>query len=149
MVFNLVVLNLFCETLTSIFIFRYCLILTWRRWIRSFLLEDKEFYIVHICNLMASDGLLTQWARASPVMVLTKLSWNIPFSAPEGAPQCNTRASQMPRPLAACRESAGSYNRLPDVLYVFEYKTQYFVIHAPYTRIVVFWHINNISQYIS
>ena len=49
--------------------------------------------------------------------------------------------SQMRAPLEACREPAGSYNRLLDVLYVFEHKTQYLLIHAPYTRIVIFWHI--------
>ena len=31
--------------------------------------------------------------------------------------------SQMRAPLEACRETAGSYNRLLDVLYVFEHKT--------------------------
>ena len=28
--------------------------------------------------------------------------------------------------LTACREPAGSYNRLREMLYVFEHKTQYF-----------------------
>ena len=46
-------------------------------------------------------------------------------------------------PLAACHESVGSFNRLSHVLYVFEHKTQYLLIHAPHTRIVEFWHINN------
>ena len=49
--------------------------------------------------------------------------------------------SQMRDPLEDCREPAWSYNRLLDVLYVFEHKTQYLLIHAPYTRIVIFWHI--------
>ena len=40
--------------------------------------------------------------------------------------------------LAACRELALDYDTL---LYVFGHKTQYVLIHAPYTRIVVFWHI--------
>ena len=51
--------------------------------------------------------------------------------------------------LAAFREPAGSYNRLLDVLYVFEHKMQYLLIHAPYTRIVVFWHISNMPPWIS
>ena len=39
---------------------------------------------------------------------------------------------------AACREPAGISHRLFYVLYVFEPKTQYNLVHAPYTRIVVF-----------
>ena len=34
--------------------------------------------------------------------------------------------------------------QLCKVLYVFEHKTQYLLIHAPYTCIVVFWQISNI-----
>ena len=30
--------------------------------------------------------------------------------------------------------------------YIFEHKTQYILIRAPYTRIVVFWHISNIPR---
>ena len=45
-------------------------------------------------------------------------------------------------PLAACGEPAGSYNRLFEVLYAFEHKTQYILVHDPYTPIVVFWHIS-------
>ena len=47
-------------------------------------------------------------------------------------------------PLAACREPTRKLWQLSNVLYVFEHKTQYLLIHAPYTRIVVFWHISNI-----
>ena len=50
----------------------------------------------------------------------------------------------MRAPLAACRKSAGKLWQLCKVLYVFEHKTQYLLIHAPYTRIVVFWHIGNV-----
>ena len=35
------------------------------------------------------------------------------------------------------------------MVYVFEYKTQWILIHAPYTHIVVFYHISNISLIIS
>ena len=44
---------------------------------------------------------------------------------------------------AACCEPAGSYATC------FEYKTQYLLIRAPYTPIVVFWHISNIPPMIS
>ena len=55
----------------------------------------------------------------------------------------------MPAPLAACREPAGKLWQLSNVLYVFEYKTQYILIHALFTRIVVFWHIGNVPPMIS
>ena len=46
--------------------------------------------------------------------------------------------SQMQAPLAACREPVRCYDRLREVLYVFEHKTQYILIHALYNHIVVF-----------
>ena len=52
----------------------------------------------------------------------------------------------MRAPLVACREPTGSYNRLPIVLYVFEHKTQYLLIHAPYTHIPVFWRNSDIMS---
>ena len=45
---------------------------------------------------------------------------------------------------AACREPAGSYDKTTRTAICFEHKTQYLLIRAPYTRIVVFWHINKI-----
>ena len=54
----------------------------------------------------------------------------------------------MRAPLAGCRKLALDYNTLPKLLYVFEHET-YVLIHAPYTCIVVFWHISNIPQMIS
>ena len=50
---------------------------------------------------------------------------------------------QMRAPLAACREPAGKLWLLCRVLYVFEHKTQYLLIHAPFTCIVVFWYFSN------
>ena len=55
----------------------------------------------------------------------------------------------MRAPLAACREPAGKLWQLCNVLYVLEHKTQYILIHAPFTRIVVFWHIGNVPPMIS
>ena len=52
-------------------------------------------------------------------------------------------------PLAACCEPAGKLWQLCKELYVFEHKMQYLLIHAPYTRIVVFWHTSNIPPMIS
>ena len=48
------------------------------------------------------------------------------------------------RPQAACREPAKSYDKTTPTVICFEHKTQYLLIRAPYTRIVVFWHISNI-----
>ena len=45
---------------------------------------------------------------------------------------------------AACREPAGSYDNITQTAICFEHKTQYLLIRALYTRIVVFWHISNI-----
>ena len=50
---------------------------------------------------------------------------------------------------AACRESAGSYDKTTRTAICFEHKTQYLLIRAPYTRIAVFWHLSNISPMIS
>ena len=50
---------------------------------------------------------------------------------------------------AACREPAGSYDKATRTAIWFEHKTQYLLIRAPYTRIVVYWHINNIPPMIS
>ena len=52
----------------------------------------------------------------------------------------------MRAPRAACREPAEKLWQLYKVLYVFEHKTQYLLIHAPFTRIVVFWHIGNVRM---
>ena len=53
------------------------------------------------------------------------------------------------RPQVACREPAGSYDKTTRTAICFEHKTQYLLIRAPYTRIVVFWHISNIPPMIS
>ena len=53
------------------------------------------------------------------------------------------------RPQAACREPAGSYDKTTRTDVCFEHKTQYLLIRAPYTRIVVFCNISNIPPMIS
>ena len=55
----------------------------------------------------------------------------------------------MREPLAASHELILDYNTLAKLLYGFEHKTYYALIHALYTRIVVFWHINDIRPIIS
>ena len=56
--------------------------------------------------------------------------------------------SQMRATLAVCRELGGKLWQLCKVLYVFEHETQYLLIHAPFTRTVIFWHIGNASPMI-
>ena len=51
--------------------------------------------------------------------------------------------------LAASREPAGKLWQLYKVLYVYEQKTQYLLIHAQFTRTVIFWHIGNVPPMIS
>ena len=53
------------------------------------------------------------------------------------------------RPQAACCEPVGSYDKTTRTAICFEHKTQYLLIRAPYTRIVVFWHISYIPPMIS
>ena len=50
---------------------------------------------------------------------------------------------------AACRKPAGSYDKTTRTAICFEHKTQYLLIRAPYTCIVVFGHISNITPMIS
>ena len=50
---------------------------------------------------------------------------------------------------AACREPAGSYDNTTRTAICFEHKTQFILIRAPYTRIMVFWHNSNIPLMIS
>ena len=47
----------------------------------------------------------------------------------------------------ACREPAGSYDKSTQTAICFEHKTQYLLIRAPFTRILVFWHISNIPPW--
>ena len=53
------------------------------------------------------------------------------------------------RPQAACREPARSYDKTTRSAICFDHKTQYLLNRAPYTRLVVFWHISNIPPMIS
>ena len=50
---------------------------------------------------------------------------------------------------AASREPAGKLWQLCKVLYVFEQNKRQLLIHAQFTRIVIFWHIGNVPPMIS
>ena len=74
------------------------------------------------------------------------LSW-VAFTC---SPVCSIDQShRYGRHQAACREPAGTYDKTTRTAICFEHKTQYILIRAPYTRIVVFWHISNIPPRIS
>ena len=64
------------------------------------------------------------------------------FSDPVGTLFQNRLVSQMRPPLAACREPTGKLWQLCKVLCVFEHKTPFLLTRAPFTCIVVFWHIS-------
>ena len=61
----------------------------------------------------------------------------------------NRLVAQMRVTLVASREPAGKLWPLCKVLYVFEQKTQYLLIHAEFTNIVIFSHIGNVPLMIS
>ena len=64
-------------------------------------------------------------------------------------PLRNRLVSQMRATLAASREPAGKLWQLCKKLYIFEQKKpQYLLIHAQFTRIVIFRHIGNVPPMI-
>ena len=84
---------------------------------------------------------------------LSKQPWGWWFETPSCSlwHRCNVMASQSHRcghRQAACREPAGSYDKTTRTAICFEHKTQHLLIRAPYTRIVVFWHISKIRPMI-
>ena len=61
----------------------------------------------------------------------------------------NRPVSQIRAPLGGLSRTSGSYDKTTQTAICFEHKTQYLLIRAPYTHIVVFWHISNIPPMIS
>ena len=76
------------------------------------------------------------------------IMWLGVFTLSEHACTNNRLVSQMRATLAASREPAGKLWQLCKVLYVFKQKTQYLLIHAQFTCIVIFWHIGNVPSMI-
>ena len=74
------------------------------------------------------------WEVALPIL------WQVRYSQGQTIDQSHRYG----RHQAACREPAESYDKTTRTAICFEHKTQYILIRAPYTRIVVFWHISNI-----
>ena len=73
----------------------------------------------------------------------------IPWPDQHGVSRSIDQSHRYGRHQAALREPAGSYDKTTRIAICFEHKTQYLLIRAPYTRIVVFWHISNIPPMIS
>ena len=80
-----------------------------------------------------------------PVIMLT--SCLIPLAVSTSWPI--DQSHRYGHPHASCREPAGSFDKTTRTAICFEHKTQYLLIRAPYTRIVVCWHISNINPMIS
>ena len=96
-------------------------------WIKSRIKEEKK------------------WWYGTSVNMSKKLQNNRPARSASQIDQSHRYG----RHQAACREPAGSYDKTTRSAICFEHKTQYLLIRAPYTRIVVFWHISNIPPMIS
>ena len=115
--------------------------------------------MLHMCIKSPSVLMKCKWNKIP-------LWWDIFFKSQKTIPEPPTRMScvsskynihclnaidqshRYGRPQAACREPAGSYDKTTRTALCFEHKTQYLLIRAPYTRIVVFWHISNIPPMI-
>ena len=99
------------------------------------------------CQVISSQTLLDMWLSIHDVIEVDpwqqKEDSDIATAVTSHCTHANKWVSTMRAPIMFFCEPAGSYKKLLDVLYVFEHKTQYRLIHAPYTNIVAFWHISN------
>ena len=137
-------------------------------------LLGTSFFMPWMCMSMASHIFLTALSPVQPVKHCKKVSANSfvsVLSLSQGVADhltirwgdfleywaCILMSAMMAscslahrygRPQAACREPAGGYDKTTRTAICFEQKTQYLLIHAPYTRIVVFWHMSNIPPMI-
>ena len=89
-----------------------------------------QFYMTQHTNIASDNGLSR--VRRQAIIETNAVILSIDQSHRYGRHQ------------AACREPAGIYDKTTRTAICFEHNTQYLLICAPYTRIVVFWHISNI-----
>ena len=87
--------------------------------------------------------------RTDPTFVETILTRRVEWSWVRSDPGSQRSDRSWNRAQAACREPAEGYDKTTRTAICFEHKTQYLLIRAPYTRIVVFWHISKIPPMIS
>ena len=109
------------------FIYIYCNLLWYTYWIVSICLNE----LLIICSVTKNISI---WFGSSSIVTLIAII---------------DQSHRYGRSQAACREPAGSYDKTIRTAICFEHKAQYLLIRAPYTRIVVFWHISNIPPMIS
>ena len=103
---------------------------------------------------------LSNWFSCLRTGFRVKLHWNmferaylkstlVQVITGDGTKETIDQSHRYGRHQAACREPAGSYDKTTRTAICFEHKTQYLLIRAPYTHIVVFWHVRNIPPIIS
>ena len=95
-----------------------------------------------------SNTAATIWVSCHVIKIL-QLIWRYGLKVKWVAETSIDQSHRYGRPQAACCEPAGSYDKTTQTAVCFEHKTQYLLIRAPYTHIVVFWHISNIPPMIS
>ena len=119
------------------------------RWVTSDIhwTSSAKMMVVHILALSRHQ---TPGNRLDAFTVI--IPWHDELSSRHVPTRTRTRIDQSHRygrHQAACSEPAGSYDKTTRTAICFEHKTQYLLIRAPYTLIVVFWHISNIPPMIS
>ena len=111
--------------------------------------QNYFFVKTHIIHALAETSSEAYWPR-SLVWKLRELADCTPW--PWQDTKLDRQIDQSHRygrPQVACREPVGSYDKTTRTAICFEHKTQYILIRAPHTRIVVFWHIGIIPPMIS
>ena len=106
-------------------------------------LSNKDHNKTPLVSLLQKLGIVDIMA----VLHSQQLRWSRYYRLQR--PVSKRLVSQMRATLAASREPAGKLWQLCKVLYVFEQITQYLLIHAQFTCIVIFWHICNVAPMIS
>ena len=105
----------------------------------------KKFYFVVMTSSMTSQGASNffyifmfrrGWLREQIARAMSRQQMPISYSF--------HRCGRLWRLVA---NQQGSYDNCEMLLYVLEHKAQYILIHAPFTRIVVFRHIGNVPQW--
>ena len=111
----------------------------------SFLAIIKQSLCKYFLHLGAWCWLSTQFGQNMDEYTL--LEWTLHWLEWSGCTGID-QSHRYGRHQVACREPAGSYDKTTRTTISFEHKMQYLLIRAPYTRMVVFWHISNIPPMI-
>ena len=98
-------------------------------------------------NVWISIKISLKFVSKGPINNIPALVQIMAWRRPGDKPLSETMLASLLTPIWVIRPQW--VNTLPKPLYVFEHKTQYVLIHAPYTPIMVFWYISNIPPMIS